>query len=98
MRLNFDRLSLLSPFSVQQFFLAADVDSNLTLTRDEFYMGITNALTNPEAISAILDSASKSDDEDAEGRLLFELIDLNRDGQLTRMEINAGLKTLKKAG
>ena len=65
MRLNFDRLSLLSPFSVQQFFLAADVDSNLTLTRDEFYMGITNALTNPEAISAILDSASKSDDEDA---------------------------------
>jgi hypothetical protein len=70
---------------------------------------MSNALKDPEALTEMfealrLDSAKSADASTAaaakvdEGTLLFELLDLNRDGQLTRMEIARGFKTLVKAG
>jgi hypothetical protein len=66
-------------------------------------------LKDPEALTEMfealrLDCAKSADASTAaaakvdEGTLLFELLDLNRDGQLTRMEIARGFKTLVKAG
>lgn len=68
-----------------------------------------NALKDPEALTEMFETlrvdsgASASSSEAAaaktsEGTLLFELLDLNRDGRLSRMEIARGLKTLVKAG
>ena len=68
-----------------------------------------NALKDPEALTEMfealrVDSGGSTSSSEAaaakasEGTLLFELLDLNRDGRLSRMEIARGLKTLVKAG
>jgi len=66
-----------------------------------------NSLKDPEALTEMfetlrVDSGASASEAAAakanEGTLLFELLDLNRDGRLSRMEIARGLKTLVKAG
>lgn len=90
--------------TVQSFWLAADVDGDKTLTKDEFFAGLSSALSDPDAVSAMLEAAAEAGGEeqsggvDSEGTLLFELLDVNRDGALSRMEVNRGLKMLHRSG
>ena len=71
--------------------------------KDEFHAAMSHALSDPDALNAMFEAArtkkpqsggggegsaaTTSSEEDAEATLLFELLDLNRDGNLSRIEV-----------
>ena len=52
----------------------------------------------PETPDEPAADAAAEEPTSSEGHLLFELLDVNRDGFLTRMEVNRGLKMLHRSG
>ena len=51
----------------------------------------------PETPAEPAADAAAEEPTSSEGHLLFELLDVNRDGFLTRMEVNRGLKMLHRS-